>query len=97
MHDQAPSDSEVSIGTQLLKEENQGTVGLVLISRSQLRQKVPLSDRTILDMEKRQAFPKRFLIGHKVVWDLAEVDAWIRTQRATGARARVPGMRRERK
>lgn len=59
--------------------------GRVLINRKQLLRKIPLSDRTILDMEKRGEFPRRFAISPRLVaWDLGEIDAWIQSQH-TGA------------
>ncbi len=43
---------------------------------------VPLSGTTIYDMERRGEFPRRFnLTARCVVWDLAEVEAWISTRR----------------
>ena len=52
------------------------------IRRSELRQVVPLADTTIYDMEKRGEFPRRFnLTARCVVWDLAEVEAWIAARR----------------
>jgi prophage regulatory protein len=66
--------------------------GRVVINRKQLRQKVPLSERTILDMEKRGAFPRRFSISPRlVVWDNAEVDAWIAGQQAAAIQQPPPG------
>lgn len=44
----------------------------------QLRQIIPLSETTIYEMERRGEFPRRFnLTPRCVVWDLAEVEAWI--------------------
>ena len=52
------------------------------IRRTELRQLVPLADTTIYDMEKRGEFPRRFnLTARCVVWDLAEVEAWIAARR----------------
>jgi prophage regulatory protein len=66
--------------------------GRVVINRKQLLQKVPLSERTILDMEKRGAFPRRFSISPRlVVWDNAEVDAWIAGQQAAAIQQPPPG------
>lgn len=66
--------------------------GRVVINRKQLLQKVPLSERTILDMEKRGAFPRRFSISPRlVVWDNAEVDAWIACQQAAAVQQPPPG------
>ena len=66
--------------------------GRVLIKRKQLLQKVPLCDRTILDMEKRGDFPRRFTITSRLVaWDLGEVDAWIAAQQSAANQADAPG------
>ncbi|WP_167951907.1 helix-turn-helix transcriptional regulator [Sphingomonas jejuensis] len=51
------------------------------IRRAELRAIVPLADSTIYEMERRGAFPRRFALSPRcVVWDLAEVKAWL-TQR----------------
>lgn len=48
------------------------------IRRHELRQIVPLAETTIYEMERRGEFPRRFnLTARCVVWDLAEVEAWI--------------------
>lgn len=48
------------------------------IRKAQLLQMVPLADSTIWEMEQRGEFPKRFLLTPRcVVWDLAEVEAWL--------------------
>lgn len=48
------------------------------IRRRELRQMVPLAETTIYEMERRGEFPRRFnLTPRCVVWDLAEVEAWI--------------------
>ena len=48
----------------------------------QLREIVPLADSTIYDMEQRGEFPQRFYLTSRcVVWDLAEVEAWLDAQR----------------
>ena len=48
------------------------------IRRHELRQIVPLAETTIYEMERRGEFPRRFnLTPRCVVWDLAEVEAWI--------------------
>ena len=49
-----------------------------MIRRHELRQIVPLADTTIYEMEQRGEFPRRVaLTARCVVWDLAEVEAWI--------------------
>ena len=48
------------------------------IRRQQLRDLVPLADTTIYEMEQRGEFPRRFALSARcVVWDLAEVEAWL--------------------
>nr|WP_312295452.1 AlpA family phage regulatory protein [Brevundimonas diminuta] len=52
------------------------------IKKTQLRQMIPLADSTIWEMERRGEFPKRFLLTPRcVVWDLAEVEAWLALRR----------------
>lgn len=52
------------------------------IRRQQLREIVPLADSTIYDMERRGDFPQRFYLTSRcVVWDLAEVEAWLDARR----------------
>ena len=49
------------------------------IRRHELRLIVPLADSTICEMEKRREFPRRFnLTPRYVVWDLEEVETWLR-------------------
>jgi prophage regulatory protein len=68
------------------------TPGKVLINRKHLLQKVPLCERTILDMEKRGEFPRRFAITSRLVaWDLSEVDAWIVQRQVEAAPSPRPG------
>jgi prophage regulatory protein len=52
------------------------------IRRTELRQIVPLADSTIYEMERRGEFPQRFFLTPRcVVWDLAEVMAWLDSRR----------------
>lgn len=52
------------------------------IRRPELRQIVPLADTTIYEMERRGDFPRRFYLTSRcVVWDLAEVEAWVEERR----------------
>ena len=56
------------------------------IRRSELRQIVPLADSTIYELERRGEFPQRFyLTARCVVWDLAEVMAWLQRRRQAGS------------
>ena len=75
-----------------LHDDEIKTPGLVPISRKQLLSIVPLSDRTIYNMEKRGDFPKRIaLTSRNVAWDLGEVKAWIEGRKASGGQAARPG------
>jgi prophage regulatory protein len=66
--------------------------GRIVINRRQLLQKVPMSERTILEMEKRGEFPRRFSVTPRLVaWDLAEVDEWIARQQAAAVQQPAPG------
>jgi prophage regulatory protein len=58
------------------------TLGKRTIRRNQLREIVPLADTTIYDMEQRGEFLQRFYLTSRcVVWDLAEVEAWVEMRR----------------
>ena len=71
-----------------------------IIRRTELRQIVPLADTTIYDMERRGEFPRRFnLTSRCVVWDQAEVEAWVEARRQAAntallRRAPTPDVRR---
>ncbi|MBL1257218.1 AlpA family transcriptional regulator [Methylocystis sp. Sn-Cys] len=57
------------------------------IRRRELREMVPLADSTIYEMEQRGEFPRRFALSPRcIVWDLAEVHAWLLARRATPIR-----------
>ena len=61
------------------------------IKKPELHQMVPLADSTIWEMERRGEFPKRFLLTPRcVVWDLAEVEAWLALRRAKPIRRAPP-------
>ena len=68
------------------------------IRRHQLREIVPLAESTIYEMEQRGEFPRRFALSPRcVVWDLAEVEAWLAMRRATPiARAQPPDVKQRR-
>jgi prophage regulatory protein len=60
------------------------------IRRTELHKMVPLSGTTIYDMERRGEFPRRFnLTSRCVVWDLAEVEAWVETRRQVSNAAQM--------
>lgn len=63
-----------------------------LINRKRLLSMIPLSERTIFNMEQRGEFPRRIaLTSRNVAWDLAEVDQWIEGRRSSGINAMRPG------
>ncbi|MEF7080340.1 AlpA family phage regulatory protein [Escherichia coli] len=52
----------------------------MLINRRTLLKMIPLSDRTIYNLEQRGEFPKRIVLtSRSVAWDLAEVENWVMT------------------
>lgn len=64
----------------------------ILINRKRLLEIVPLSDRTIFNMEQRGEFPRRIaLTSRNVAWELAEVERWIEDRKSSSARAARPG------
>mgnify|MGYP000570687869 FL=1 len=66
--------------------------GRVLIDRNRLHEIVPLSQRTVFDLEQRGEFPKRFVLTpRRVAWDLAEVEKWMEDCRSAGKQATIPG------
>ncbi|MBB3122209.1 AlpA family phage regulatory protein [Pseudoduganella violacea] len=81
--------------TRTLTTTDMLTPGRVLIKRKQLLQKVPLGERTILELERCGKFPKRFSITTRsVAWDLDEVDAWIAAQQAAAVPQAAPGLKK---
>ena len=61
------------------------------VRRSELRQIVPLADTSIYEMEQRGEFPRRFaLTARCVVWDLAEIEAWLAERRRASDSASTP-------
>ena len=62
------------------------TLARRVVRRAQLRRIVPLADTTIYELEQRGEFPRRFYLTSRcVVWDLAEVEAWIEERRRKSA------------
>lgn len=65
----------------------------VLINRKRLNEIIPLSTRTIYNMEQRGEFPRRIaLTSRNIAWDLSEIEAWIEQRKASGEQARRPGL-----
>lgn len=53
---------------------------------------VPLSERTIYNLEQRGEFPRRIaLTSRNVAWELAAVEAWINSKKESGGKAERPG------
>ncbi|MCL4632809.1 AlpA family phage regulatory protein [Burkholderia sp.] len=72
----------------------QATTSKTLINRKKLLAMIPLSERTIFNMEQRGEFPRRIaLTSRNVAWDLAEVEEWIETRKSLGTQAMRPGFR----
>ncbi len=70
----------------------QATTSKTLINRKKLLAMIPLSERTIFNMEQRGQFPRRIaLTSRNVAWDLAEVEAWIEARKQSGTLAMRPG------
>ena len=52
---------------------------------------VPMCERTILEMEKRGEFPRRFAVTRRLVaWDLGEVERWISERKAAAVQLPAP-------
>lgn len=63
-----------------------------LINRKTLLAMIPLSDRTISNMEKRGDFPRRIVLtSRNVAWDLAEIEQWIEARKQSAAQPCKPG------
>ena len=65
---------------------------MILIKRKTLLAMIPLSDRTIFNMEQRGDFPRRIVLSARnVAWRLDEIENWIQERKDSGARAMRPG------
>lgn len=65
---------------------------MTLINKKKLLLMVPLSERTIYNLEQRGEFPKRIaLTSRNVAWELAAVEAWINSKKESGSKAVRPG------
>lgn len=63
-----------------------------LINKKTLLGMIPLSEKSIYNMEKRGDFPKRIaLTTRNVAWDLGDVEAWIEERKTSGVQAKRPG------
>lgn len=79
------------MNTRNISMHEMKTPGKTLINRKKLLTIVPLSDRTIYNMEKRGEFPRRFALSPRAVaWDLQEVEAWMEQQKNAGRQCAAP-------
>ncbi|EKT4485772.1 MULTISPECIES: helix-turn-helix transcriptional regulator [Shewanella] len=63
-----------------------------LINRKVLLEMIPLSARTIYNMEVRGEFPRRIaLTSRNVAWDLEEIEKWIEERKSSDLQAMRPG------
>lgn len=54
---------------------------------------IPLSARTIYNLEQRGEFPRRIaLTSRNVAWQLSEVEQWIADRKAAMFKAARPGI-----
>lgn len=71
---------------------NSSMTNKMLINSRTLLKMIPLSDRTIYNLEQRGEFPKRIVLtSRSVAWDLAEVENWIEEKRRSALKAARPG------
>jgi prophage regulatory protein len=68
--------------------------GAKTIRRPELHQLVLVADTTIYELEQRGELPRRFFITERcVVWNLAEVGAWLEERRRASNADRGPLVR----
>lgn len=64
-----------------------------LINRITLLEMIPLSARTIYNLEQRGEFPRRIaLTSRNVAWQLSEVEQWIADRKSAMFKAARPGV-----
>lgn len=64
-----------------------------LINRKTLLKMIPLSARTIYNLEQRGEFPRRIaLTSRNVAWQLSEVEQWIADRKSAMFKAARPGI-----
>lgn len=64
----------------------------MLINRKKLLEIIPLSTRTIYNLEQRGEFPRRIaLTSRNIAWDLSEIEEWIAARKSSGIQATRPG------
>ncbi|PHP91433.1 transcriptional regulator [Pantoea agglomerans] len=71
----------------------QTTANSTLINRKTLLKMIPLSARTIYNLEQRGEFPRRIaLTSRNVAWQLSEVEQWIADRKSAMFKAARPGI-----
>lgn len=71
----------------------QAMANKTLINRKVLLKMIPLSSRTIYNLEQRGEFPRRIaLTSRNVAWQLSEVEQWIEERKSSGYQATRPGI-----
>ncbi|WP_192033341.1 AlpA family phage regulatory protein [Pantoea agglomerans] len=71
----------------------QTTANSTLINRKTLLKMIPLSARTIYNLEQRGEFPRRIaLTSQNVAWQLSEVEQWIADRKSAMFKAARPGI-----
>ncbi len=74
---QADSQRNINIAELIQKQP-------ILIDKKQLLRLIPLSARTIFELEKQGQFPRRFFItSRRVAWDLGEINDWVNSKKNT--------------
>ena len=64
-----------------------------LINRKTLLKMIPLSARTIYNLELRGEYPRRIaLTSRNVAWQLSEVEQWIADRKSAMFKAARPGI-----
>ena len=70
----------------------QAATSKILINRKKLLEIIPLSTRTIYNLEQRGEFPRCIaLTCRNVAGDLSEVEEWIEARKSSGIQADRPG------
>lgn len=65
----------------------------VLINRKKLLAMIPLSERTIYNLEQRGEFPRRIVLtSRNIAWDLNEIEQWIESRKGCKINPVRPGL-----
>jgi len=84
---------QISVDYAGSQMEERNVATKTLINRKKLLSMIPLSERTIFDLEQRGEFPRRIALTRRnVAWDLDEVEAWIEKRKSSGAQVTRPGL-----